>query len=393
MSFFETLKKRLITYVDKITRDPEAEAAERKRLKDLKEAHSKATKIIAAEKNLLQKAQNTQSTGRPEEVMRYSIFPEDAKEWKTFLDEATISIDAAENGEYIDEYMKDHFNDDYENYKINYIFNTSVYPRAKGSRVGLWLVIRALKQLMHDNEDLPVAQINLIKTLQADCKKILDDTKYKKIEDWNPIMVEDLKKLDNYKKLFQTPAYKIDKNSEEYKNIQSLAPKIYPVVMKLLKNHGEVDFEDKEGESFTGNVTESALKEKELKQEKQNDNFELGTLILKTISYTLSVLFFLLMLFILTLGSSFAVNLNVHKPLPYKIFYMIYGFLFGLIVVPYTLLYRWLYLKKKPEYYGFIPLIPRFFVNPYVQFLLGWLTYKPLDSINKLEEWKEAPIV
>jgi hypothetical protein len=83
-----------------------------------------------------------------------------------------------------------------------------------------------------------------------------------------------------------------------------------------------------------------------------------------------------------------AVNLNVHKPLAYKILYTIYGFLFGFIVIPYVLLYRWWLMGHKPVYYGYLPLIPRFFINPTVQFLLGWLTYKPEKSIESLEEWR-----
>jgi len=393
MSFVDTLYKRFVTYVDKATRDPKAEAEERKRIKALKDAQGRASKILAAEKSLIQKAQNTQSPGRPEEAMRYSIFPEDAKEIQTFLDNATSSVNNAEHGEDVDDFMKEHFNEDYENYKINCIFNTAVYPKAVGARVGLWMIIRAIKQLMHDNEELTTSEISLLKTIQDDVKKILDDAKYKKVGDWQPIAVEDLKNLDNYKKILQAAPDKVDKNSQEYKNIMALAPKIYPTVIKLLKNHGEVDFQDKEGDAFTGNITEETQKAKAVKLDKANDNFDLGSLILKTISYMITVLFFLLVFFFLSLGASMAVNLNVHKPLPYKIFYMIYGFLFGLVVVPYVLLYRWFWLKKKPEYYSFMPLMPRFFVNPYVQFLLGWITYKPINTIVKLEEWRHPPVV
>jgi hypothetical protein len=393
MSFVETLYKRFITYVDNATRDPKAEAEERKRIKALKDAQGRASKILAAEKALLQKAQNTQSPGRKEEAMRYSIFPEDAKELQTFLDNATSSVNNAVHGEDVDDFMKEHFNEDYENYKVNCIFNTAVYPKAVGARVGLWMIIRAIKQLMHDNEELTTSEISLLKMIQDDVKKILDDAKYKKVGEWQPIAVEDLKNLDNYKKILQTSPDKVDKNSQEYKNIMLLAPKIYPTVIKLLKNHGEVDFQDKEGDAFTGNITDETQKAKAVKLDKTNDNFDLGSLILKTISYMLTVLFFLLIIFFLSLGSSMAVNLNVHKPLAYKIFYMIYGFLFGLIVVPYVLLYRWFWLKKKPEYYSFIPLIPRFFVNPHIQFLLGWLTYKPINTIVKLEEWRHPPPV
>jgi hypothetical protein len=324
MSFVNTLYKRFVTYVDKVTRDPEAEKAERKRIKALKEAQNKASKILADEKTILQKAQITQSPGRAEEAMRYSIFPEDAKEIQTFLDDATNAVNAAENGEDVDDYMKEHFNNDYENFKINAILNTAVYPKAVGGRAGLWFIIRGLKQFIHDNEGLTTDQISLLNTVRDDVKKILIDTKYKKVGDWQPIAVEDLKNLDKYKQILQSSPDKVDKDSPEYKMLMSLAPKIYPTVVKLLKNHGEVDFQDKEADAFTGNITDASAKVKAVNKDKANDNFDLGSLILKTLGHMITVLFSLMIFFFLSLGSSLSVNLNVHKPFAYKIFYMIY---------------------------------------------------------------------
>lgn len=387
MSFVDKLYKRGVKYLDNLTRDPKAEAEERQRIKLLKEAQEKASKILAAEKTLLHKARITQSPGRPEEAIRYSIFPEDAKDIQTFLDNVTTTVNEAETGEEVDDIVKSSFNDGYENYKNNSVFNGAVLPTATGARVGMWLVLRAIKQLINDNEDLSAKELSLLKTVQEDIKTLLDNVKYKNVKEWEPIVVEDLKNLDTYKKILQTPADKLDKSSDEYKIIISLAPKIYPAAMKLLKNHGEVDFQDKEGDAFTGNVTEETKKIKAIKIDRVNDNFDIGSLILKTLSYMLSVLFFLMTFLLLSLGASMAVNLNVHKPLAYKILYAFYGYLFGLVVLVYVCGYRWWWLGKKPEYYGFLPLIPRFFVNPTVQFLLGWMTYKPNESISSLKEW------
>jgi len=383
MSFFEKLQKKILAYFDKLVSDPEAEAREKKRLKDLKAAQNKANKIIDAERNLLKKAQTTQSPGRPEEALRYSIFPEDAKEWQAFLDNATSTVANAEQGQEVDDFIKDHFNEDYENYKINCIFNSSVYAKGVGGRVGLWLIIRAVKQLLHDNEDLTQSEISLLNTVTEDIKKILVDVKYKKISDWQPIAVEDLKNLDNYKKIFQTPHDKIDKDSEEYKTVILLAPKLNLTVMKLLKNHGELDYNE-EGDGFAGTPPASAT----AVNEKNQDNFSASGAANKALNISLKILYYLTMLFLAVLGASLGTNLNVHKPVPYRILYMIYGCMFGIIVVPYVLLYRWAYLGRAPRYYGFIPLIDGFFINPWTQFLLGWLTYHSDDKVHLLEEWR-----
>jgi len=391
MSF---LYQRFITYLDNLTRDPKAEAAERKRLKDLKSAQTKAIKRIGDEQTLIKKAQNTQSPGRPEEALRYSIFPEDAKDILDFLDNATKTVNNAQLGEDVNDFINDNFGDDYENYKVNAIYNTTVYPKAQGGRIGIWLIIRAIKQLIHDNDNLSSSELAVLQTIQDDVKVILKDTKYKKSTDWNPIIQDDLKNLDSYKNILEQPIDKVDKNSNEYKIIISLSPKIYNTIQKLLKNHGEVDFQDKEGDAFTGNITSATIQAKTLKENKTLDSFSITSLIYDTISNTFTVLLFLMFFFLLSLGSSFAVNLNVHKALPYKIFYMIFGLLFGLVVIPYVLLYRWWFLGKRPVYYGYIPLIPRFFVHPTVQFLLGWLTYRPDQTIASLEEWRNhKPLV
>lgn len=385
MSF---LYQRFITYLDNVTRDPAAEALERKRLKDLKTAQVKANKQIEDEKILIKKAQNKRSPGVPEESLRYSIFPEDSKDIMTFLDNATVIVANAHEGEEVDDYMNDNFSDDYENYKINAILNTSIYPKAQGGRAGLWMIIRGIKQLIHDNDNLSDSEKAVLNTIQDNIKKILSDTKYRKPADWTPIVQDDMKNVAKYQDLLNSQVDNIDKNSDEYKIVMSLSPKIYKTLQKLIKNHGEVDFNDKEGDIFTGNISEDSIKEKEVKEDKTQDKFELGSLLYNTLSYTFTVMMTLLFFFILSLGSSMAVNINVHKPLAYKILYAIYGFLFGFIVIPYVLLYRWWLKGHKPVYYGYLPLIPRFFINPTVQFLLGWLTYKPEKSIESLEEWR-----
>jgi ABC-type sugar transport system permease subunit len=223
-----------------------------------------------------------------------------------------------------------------------------------------------------------------------DTKNILNDTKFMKPDDWQPVAVEELKNLDNYKKIFQTQADKIDKNSEEYKNLINLFPKLFETVQKLVKNRGELDFDDSAAQDALDGApgtkkeaaagTAGAVKAADI--EETDEKADLFT---KTISATVAVFYYLTLLLLSVLGVSLATNLNVHREIPYRVLYMVYGFIFGRIVVPYVILYRWAYLGKRPHYFSFIPLIDKPFASPTVQKILSWMTYIPDEKeIEKL---------
>ena len=59
MSFVQTLGNRFVTYVDKATRDPEAEAEQKQQQSDLKKSQKNANKIISDASALLKKALTT----------------------------------------------------------------------------------------------------------------------------------------------------------------------------------------------------------------------------------------------------------------------------------------------------------------------------------------------
>jgi ABC-type sugar transport system permease subunit len=234
---------------------------------------------------------------------------------------------------------------------------------------------------------------SLLKMIIDDTRNILNDTKFMKPEDWSPVAVEELKNLDNYKKIFQTQADKIDKNSEEYKNLINLFPKLFESVKKLIKNRGELDFDDTAAQEAIDGAPSVKKGEKPADGAKaaevEEETDEKADLVTKTINATVTVFYYLTLLLLSVLGVSLATNLNVHREIPYRVLYMVYGFIFGRIVVPYVLLYRWAYLGKKPYYFSFIPLLDKPFANPTVQKMLSWLTYKAItEEVDKLRTGK-----
>jgi len=89
-------------------------------------------------------------------------------------------------------------------------------------------------------------------------------------------------------------------------------------------------------------------------------------------------------------GASLATNINVYKPLPYRILYLIYGFVFFFVVIPYVLLWRWLYQKKQPRFYALFPIIGMHLDNPTTAALFSWLSFKPDADMELLDGCAKA---
>jgi len=114
------------------------------------------------------------------------------------------------------------------------------------------------------------------------------------------------------------------------------------------------------------------------------ETFSGSRLAKRALAYTAWILFGFAIFAGAIWGMSLAVNLNVHKDLPYKILYAIYGFIFFILVIPYSMFYRWMWLGKKPRYYSLLPLVPRHLEHPITVSLFSWISYKPDEYINQL---------
>jgi hypothetical protein len=114
------------------------------------------------------------------------------------------------------------------------------------------------------------------------------------------------------------------------------------------------------------------------------ETFSAGRMTKRALSYTAQILFGFAIFAGAVWGMSLAVNLNVYKDLPYKILYAVYGFIFFILVIPYSMLYRWWWLGKKPRFYSLLPLIPRRLEHPITIALFSWLSYKPDEFMQQL---------
>jgi len=114
--------------------------------------------------------------------------------------------------------------------------------------------------------------------------------------------------------------------------------------------------------------------------------------IVRLLGRVMGIIFTILMVFLLLVlgvyGASLATNLNVHHEWPYRLLYAIWGFVFFIIVIPYSLIYRWWWKGYRPRFYALIPLVPYKFENYYAAMLLSWMSFKPDEAIADLREWE-----
>ena len=345
---------KLGALANKAVSDPEAEKAYRDQ-----QAASKAA--IKSYQSSLTRAINEHKQA----VLQKLLYPADA----TLLEEAYNAgltyLSGAANTEADD--IRQHIEEEFNPWTDFY--NLALAPR--GQRFILWRSIDVCKQALRDNQTISPANRKQLNDLIQQTTTFLNDNVKS-----SPSLYETYIKTAITAKFTNNPT-----TDKDLVTIYGLAK------AKVAKNAG-LDFQEGDALPDTASAAQKATAAAEA--EKQRDTFSIGRLFTNATSYAISIASITIGIFICMIGSSMAVNLNVYKSYPYKILYAVFGFIFSLVVIPYVVGYRWLYKGKKPRYYGFLPFIPQYFKNYYVQLLLGWLTYRPDEQIWELQEWRQA---
>lgn len=129
--------------------------------------------------------------------------------------------------------------------------------------------------------------------------------------------------------------------------------------------------------------------EADTKKRQSLANFNVGRFLATSTGTAVTIIFCFLLVGCGILGASLATNLNLYREWSYRIFYLVYGFLFSPIVIVYVYLYRWWWKEKRPKFYALFPLIPYRLDHPWMARFFSWLSYKPDDYIHSLEEWRK----
>lgn len=178
-----------------------------------------------------------------------------------------------------------------------------------------------------------------------------------------------------------------DPEAEKYAQSARLSAEMEKEARDKKAKQDAAAIEKKEAEAAA-----KAKQEADAKKRAENAEFSTGRFMGKTAGVVTVILVSFAVFVVCMFGASLATNLNVYKNWPYRVLYAIYGFIFSPVVILYVLAYRWFWLGKKPRFYAILPLIPFHLEHPWAQQLLAWMSFRPDEVLQKLEEWDPAKV-
>jgi hypothetical protein len=186
---------------------------------------------------------------------------------------------------------------------------------------------------------------------------------------------------------FAVHKYTYDPEAEEYAAAQRASKESAAAAEKARNNKDAATKKAAEDAA-----AEAARKEKEAADRASRSQFNPGRFAAKVGGIVSSILGVFIVVLGGIYGAHLATNLNVYRSWPYRLLYAIYGFIFFPVVITYVLGYRWWWKGKKPRYYALLPLIPYFVNQPLLAMILSWLTYRPDDVVDALQEWNPSMV-
>lgn len=153
-----------------------------------------------------------------------------------------------------------------------------------------------------------------------------------------------------------------------------------------IKNRLNADYAEYEQQrnnlnELLGQKGQSELQTKVKKETVENNTFDSWRLAKTTLSTTGILLLVGLILGFGLVGSSLAMNLNAYRSFYFRLFYMIYGFMFSFFVISYCFLYVKWWNGKSIPHFSLFPLIEGCFTSPFLADYFGWLTFQPSDEV------------
>lgn len=130
-----------------------------------------------------------------------------------------------------------------------------------------------------------------------------------------------------------------------------------------------------------GQKAQSELQTKVKKDDVANNTFDSWRLAKTTLSTTGILLLVGFIIGFGLVGSSLAMNLNAYRSFYFRLFYMIYGFIFSFFVIVYCFLYVKWWNGKTIPHFSLFPLFEGCFNSPFLADYFGWLTFHPSDEV------------
>jgi hypothetical protein len=124
--------------------------------------------------------------------------------------------------------------------------------------------------------------------------------------------------------------------------------------------------------------------------DEERRTFSMSRLLSRVFRYTMYAAFVVGLLIVSLMSASYAVNLNIYRPWPQRLFYAVYGFLFSIFSFPYIVFYRSWYLGHSIPSYGVLPLFETEEASPFTKSFLPFLVFARDEHIDDMKEWEPA---
>jgi hypothetical protein len=186
---------------------------------------------------------------------------------------------------------------------------------------------------------------------------------------------------------FAIHKYTYDPEAEEYAAAQKASQEAAAAAQKARDQK-----ESAQKRSAEETAAEAKRKQKEAEDRAARSQFKPARFAAKVTSVITTIMIGFAFVVGGILGAHYATNLNVYRAWPYRLLYTVYGFIFFPVVLVYVLGYRWWWKGKKPRYYSLLPLIPYFINQPLLAQLFSWLTFRPDDVMDSLQEWNPTMV-
>ena len=150
---------------------------------------------------------------------------------------------------------------------------------------------------------------------------------------------------------------------------------------RLTADYAEYEQQINNLNELLGKKGQNELQTKVQKDVIESNTFDYWRLAGKSLSITGILLLVGLILGFGLVGSSLAMNLNAYRSFHFRLFYMIYGFIFSFFVISYCFLYVKWWNGKSIPHFSLFPLFEGCFNSPFLADYFGWLTFHPSDEV------------
>lgn len=191
---------------------------------------------------------------------------------------------------------------------------------------------------------------------------------------------KDSKKIEKLKKGKDGKEIPLSSYEKEYIRVINKETDIaysWAIKNRLTADSAEYEQQINNLNELLGKKGQSELKEKVQKETVDVNTFDSWRLAKTSLSITGILLFVGVFIGFGLVGASLSMNMNAYRSFYFRLYYMIYGFLFSFFVINYCFFYVKWWNGKNIPHFSLFPLYEGKFTYDFFNDYFGWLTFEP----------------